>query len=353
MKRSALLACLWFYLPNVAFAQESAGATHALELGRTTGQPGGEVEIPLALRTSGEVLGVQAVFDWDGAAGTGVDLIVDPAIEDVAEFVDFHVDEDWMAVGIVTLSSPLTGVRVPLATAVIRCAGDREGSTTPVVFRDGVHRVDLPLSSAVTVDCDVDCRSVRRDDGLELIDGSFRSVAPPCPVEDVACASAEGVVRVSWTLGGDARCRTQAIRVRAGSTTRTLPADATGMSLSCATLDSSGALSIVSVGAGGPEEKATCEYACGTFSRGDGNDDGKVDVSDAVSVLSCLFLGRFCPGCLDAGDCNDDGRIDTSDAVCLLSCVFGTGICPAAPFPGCGADATGDGLGCGKYESCF
>lgn len=352
LKYSALLACLWISLQNVILAQESAGATYALTLGRSVGQPGGEVEIPLALSTGGEVQGAQVVFDWDGSAGTGVDLIVDPAIEEAAEFVDFHVDEDWMALGIVTLSSPLTGAGIPLATAVIRCASDQEDSTTPVVFRDGAHRIDLPLSNAVTVDCEVDCRSVRRQDGLELIDGSFRSVAPPCPVRDIVCESAAGVVRVSWTLGGETRCRTQALRVRAGSVTRTLRADATGLSISCASLDSSGTVSILSLGADGREEKAVCDYVCGTFSRGDGNDDGKVDVSDAVGVLSCLFRGRFCPGCLDAGDCNDDGRIDTSDAVCLLSCVFGTGICPAAPFPGCGVDTTGDDLGCGRYESC-
>ena len=356
MRCRAFQACLWIFLHNLSLGQESVGVTYTLELGRTVGHPGGEVEIPLDLSTTGEVQGVQAVFDWDGAAGTGVDLIVDPAIAAVAEFASFHVDEDWMAVGIVTLLSPLAGAGIPLATAVIQCDTEQSDTATPIVFRDGVHRVDLLhllLSNAVTVDCSVDCRSFRRADGLRLIDGSFRCVAPPCPVEDVVCTSAEGVVEVSWSLGGDASCRSQAIEVRVGNVTRALPPEATKASILCASIPSSGTLSVVSLGSDGREERAVCDYVCGTFSRGDGNDDGKVDVSDAVTVLSCLFQGLFCPGCLDAGDCNDDGRIDTSDAVCVLSCVFGAGICPAAPFPGCGADTTMDALGCSEYESCL
>ncbi len=132
-----------------------------------------------------------------------------------------------------------------------------------------------------------------------------------------------------------------------------LPPEATTASIPCASLPLTGTLSVVSLGAEGREESAVCDYACRTFSRGDGNEDGVLDVSDAVTVLSFLFQGLFCPRCLDAADCNDDGQIDTSDAVCVLSCLFGAGICPAAPFPACGFDTTIDDIGCAEYESCL
>ncbi len=88
------------------------------------------------------------------------------------------------------------------------------------------------------------------------------------------------------------------------------------------------------------------------FIRGDSNDDGAVDTSDAVSILFCLFFGDLCPTCLKAGDCNDDGAIDLSDAVCLLRCVF-QGLCPPPPFPDCSLDQTMDSLDCARYRSCL
>src|SRR5262245_14023758 len=55
------------------------------------------------------------------------------------------------------------------------------------------------------------------------------------------------------------------------------------------------------------------------FRRGDSTADGVVDVSDAVSTFSYLFLGGDGPGCLDAADANGDGKLDLSDGVAVLS----------------------------------
>jgi hypothetical protein len=68
------------------------------------------------------------------------------------------------------------------------------------------------------------------------------------------------------------------------------------------------------------------------FLRGDPNADGAVDISDAIGILSRLFLGAAHPGCEEAADVNADGKHDPSDAIALLAYLFQDGAPP--PFPG-------------------
>jgi hypothetical protein len=68
-----------------------------------------------------------------------------------------------------------------------------------------------------------------------------------------------------------------------------------------------------------------------------------VDISDAAAVVSYLFLPgtwKFNPPCLDACDCNDDGRIDLADAICILQYYLQNGRFP--PLPGPGLEITDD-----------
>jgi hypothetical protein len=91
------------------------------------------------------------------------------------------------------------------------------------------------------------------------------------------------------------------------------------------------------------------------FIRGDSNDDGKTDISDAVFTLSWLFLGGKAPGCRAALNVNGDRVVDISDPVSLLSHLFLGGAPPAAPYPGCGAGELPEDetLGCATPpESC-
>lgn len=81
------------------------------------------------------------------------------------------------------------------------------------------------------------------------------------------------------------------------------------------------------------------------FIRGDSNDDGIVNISDAVFTLSFLFIGDEQPECLAATDANDDGSANITDVILTLNFLFLGNEAPAAPFPGPGEDPTPD-LGC-------
>jgi hypothetical protein len=65
-----------------------------------------------------------------------------------------------------------------------------------------------------------------------------------------------------------------------------------------------------------------------------------MDISDAVALLGCLFLGTACPECRPATDYNNDGTEDISDAIAALSHLFLGGLPPPR------------GKGCQVYASC-
>ena len=73
-----------------------------------------------------------------------------------------------------------------------------------------------------------------------------------------------------------------------------------------------------------------------SFLRGDCNDDGSVDISDASCILNWLFLGGLGLGCLASANTNADSGADISDATYLLNFLFLGGPSPVAPYPDCG-----------------
>ena len=88
------------------------------------------------------------------------------------------------------------------------------------------------------------------------------------------------------------------------------------------------------------------------FTRGDANQDGRVDLADGVKLLQIFFQGDPV-GCHDACDHNDDGAFNFADAVASLHSAFGNA--PAPPPPGlgsCDMDPTDDNLICSDYLSC-
>jgi hypothetical protein len=84
-----------------------------------------------------------------------------------------------------------------------------------------------------------------------------------------------------------------------------------------------------------------------TFIRGDADGDLNLDVVDAVTTLFYLFGGGPLP-CLDAADTDDNGKVELSDALAFLNFYFRRGQPPPAPFPDPGTDPTADALPCGR-----
>jgi hypothetical protein len=110
-------------------------------------------------------------------------------------------------------------------------------------------------------------------------------------------------------------------------------------------------------------EGEVCGPPAGTpFFRSDANDDGRLELADATTILTFLFLGADpAPPCQKALDTDDSGAVDLSDAVFLLGFLFLGGDLPPDPFvfPGelsspwfCGFDPTEDDLTCTEYTSC-
>jgi Tol biopolymer transport system component len=97
------------------------------------------------------------------------------------------------------------------------------------------------------------------------------------------------------------------------------------------------------------EGSFTCEVALG-FIRGDANNDGIIDISDAIRILIHLFVdGAATLPCADAANVNDsidgaDGHntIDITDASVLLNFLYRGGPPPSPPFPGFGLDRSTD-----------
>ena len=83
------------------------------------------------------------------------------------------------------------------------------------------------------------------------------------------------------------------------------------------------------------------------FLRADANNDGSVDIADAIKILGYLFLAGPAD-CLLAMDANDDESVDVADAISLLTNLFNGGASPPAPYPQCGDDPTPGALDCNE-----
>ncbi len=89
------------------------------------------------------------------------------------------------------------------------------------------------------------------------------------------------------------------------------------------------------------------------FLRGDADSSSVLNVTDAIRILHVLFLPDPPPTeCQDALDANDDGRVNLSDAVVILEFLFRRGRQLPEPFPNCGRDPTEDELTCETGGRC-
>ncbi|NCF56588.1 MAG: hypothetical protein GWP41_10070 [Planctomycetia bacterium] len=183
---------------------------------------------------------------------------------------------------------------------------------------------------------------------------------PPPPLKNLACGLTSNVpgsgceYLLSWSAPGTY----SAINVFAGGVLQvTLPGTATSatgsMPFSPTELDF--VVEAIDI-CGGTVNQLNCSLLCEegpTFVRGDCNADGSNNIADVVAALGFLFGGTFTPLCADSCDLNDDGGLDISDPVFLLSNLFSSGSNPAAPYPNCGLDGTDtDALDCANFPVC-
>ena len=82
----------------------------------------------------------------------------------------------------------------------------------------------------------------------------------------------------------------------------------------------SGASTNYKINQGFQQSFVTTTYTCG-----DANGDGSVDISDAVFLIAYIFSGGSAPSPLLAGDANCDSAVDISDAVYLIAYIFSGG----------------------------
>ena len=93
------------------------------------------------------------------------------------------------------------------------------------------------------------------------------------------------------------------------------------------------------------------------YRRGDCNDDGVVDMSDAIRDFWWLFmcLGCFEIVCMDACDTNADGEVNITDPIFTLNWLFLGGTEPPSPGPfTCGEAGVNiyQEIGCTRYTGC-
>ncbi len=221
-------------------------------------------------------------------------------------------------------------------------------------------------SVTVTVDM-TDCNSNGTPDVCEIVDGS----APDCNGNGVpdSCDLASGAAEDCNNSGLPDSCE-----VASGSVS---DCDGNGTPDECDTdCDGNGSPDACDIASGaaedcnGNEVPDSCDLSSGTsvdtngnstpdecepsFRRGDANEDGGVDIADAIFMLYTLMLNGPASGCADTTDSNDSGTHDIADAVFILSYQFAGGNAPPSPGPNtCGVDATpDDGLSCDSYNAC-
>lgn len=91
------------------------------------------------------------------------------------------------------------------------------------------------------------------------------------------------------------------------------------------------------------------------FHRGDSDNNGELQLTDAVRILGFLFLGGTPPTCFDAADADNNGQLQLTDAVRILGFLFLGQASPAPPGPppsACGVDPDEVHLGCATYTHC-
>ncbi len=254
--------------------------------------------------------------------------------------------------GIVTLNGvPVAGSRVTLSQAGVSVVtfGNTSNAVGSYALRQVPGLYDVTASpvfggggSPVTVS-GVDLSTD------QVVNFDLGAPTPPPPVDTLSCVGSATEVTLSWILAAgdyDSILVTRdgiVIATLAGTQTSLIDGPlAAGVYL----------YSVHATRAGLDSTPVSCSGTVGTppgvpFIRGDGNQDGAVNIADAIGILGGLFDSSIPPGpCADADDSNDDGGVNIADAIYTLFFLFAQGPAPQAPHPALGSDPTPDSLDC-------
>ena len=91
------------------------------------------------------------------------------------------------------------------------------------------------------------------------------------------------------------------------------------------------------------------------FVRGDADDNGIINLTDAIFNLNYLFIGGAEPTCQDSADADNNGSLQLTDGVFILMFLFNGGAPPPDPGAECGVDPAdpADAMACDSYDSCL
>jgi hypothetical protein len=81
-----------------------------------------------------------------------------------------------------------------------------------------------------------------------------------------------------------------------------------------------------------------CGAGASVFLRGDADDGGEVNMTDAIVILGHLFLGEKAPECLHAADADNNNLLEITDPIRILKFLFLGDVAPESPFPSCGGE---------------
>jgi len=178
---SILLFVVALTAPTFLLAQGST--VNELKLGEASATQGSLASIPLTMTSTEQVQGIVAVFEWDGAVGSGDSLNAGAAIQ-TADTVVRRVEASFMVLGVVIDSDGTPpafiepGTNVDLATAVIRCAtGAATDVSTDLTFVDNKYgaTADGPLLENLVT---VGGLSITKTEGLTLTKGKLTCRLP-------------------------------------------------------------------------------------------------------------------------------------------------------------------------------
>jgi hypothetical protein len=198
------------------------------------------------------------------------------------------------------------------------------------------------------------------------------------PMTDIDAAGIKSFMNLWMTVRGGASLDTYDVNIYLnGSTTPANEVSGQGVALQAGTADfGPDVINFLAIGSNSTVDDLEIEVdyvaykigvfppsaiSCGPggggprFHRGDSDDNGQLQLTDAVRILGFLFLGGQSPTCLDAADSDDNGQLQLTDAVRILGFLFLGGAAPAPPGPPaspCGEDPGTVHIGCARYTHC-